>query len=271
MRSIVRLYGIFNTLSLDIVAGAVASALFFARIFEVHIRPYGFVSLALTVWIIYTVDHLRDAKRIRHQASTERHRFHQRNFRALIYCVAIAWVLDLLTIVFIRTKIIEWGVILFGIVALYLVGERSLRFAKELFIACLYSCGVLLPSLALTEMRMDTSHYLLIIQFGIVAWINLLMFSWFDHTFDQQDNQYSFVTIFGKSATQFFLTGLVAINFCVAILQISLYGLTLPVLIVLLMNTTLLMIFLFRNRLAKNDLYRFAGDGVFFFPILLLI
>jgi hypothetical protein len=185
--------------------------------------------------------------------------------------VGVALLLDVVTIFFIRKQILEWGLILFSIVILYLIGQRSLRFAKEVFIACLYSCGVLLPSLALTEIQMDFSHYLIIIQFGIIAWINLLMFSWFDYEFDQQDNQNSFVTIFGKRITRMVLIGLVTLNFCLAIILASVYGITLLVFILLLMNMTLLMVFLFRNRLAKNDLYRLLGDAVFLLPLLFLL
>jgi hypothetical protein len=271
MRQIFRAYHTLNTLSFDIVAGAIVSALFFAKIFHVSLRPYGLIALGLTVWIIYTTDHLSDAKGIGHHASTKRHRFHQRNFRILITCVAFAGLLNVVTIFFIRQRILEWGLILFGAVALYLAGHRFLRFAKEFFIACLYTCGVLLPSLALTEMSLETWHYLLIIQFAIVAWTNLLMFSWFDYSFDERDNQNSFVTIFGKDTTQVFLKALISLNFSLAMVHISLYGLSLPVSILLLMNTTLFLVFLFRNRLGQNDLYRFLGDGVFLFPLLLLL
>jgi hypothetical protein len=271
MHLVIRFYRFLNTLSLDVVTGAVISALFFGKLFQVSIRPYGLIALGLTVWIIYTIDHLRDAKKIAHQASTERHRFHQRNFPLLIVGVGVALLLDVVTIFFIRKQILEWGLILFSIVILYLIGQRSLRFAKEVFIACLYSCGVLLPSLALTEIQMDFSHYLIIIQFGIIAWINLLMFSWFDYEFDQHDNQNSFVTIFGKRITRMVLIGLVTLNFCLAIILAFVYGITLLVFILLLMNTTLLTVFLFRNRLAKNDLYRLLGDAVFLLPLLFLL
>ena len=67
MRAGLRFYQYINILSLDIAAGAVISAVFFAQIFNVQIKPYGLLALGLTVWIIYTVDHLRDAKKIKHQ------------------------------------------------------------------------------------------------------------------------------------------------------------------------------------------------------------
>jgi hypothetical protein len=37
------------------------------------------------------------------------------------------------------------------------------------------------------------------------------------------------------------------------------------------MNIVLLVIFVFRRSLAKNDVYRLIGDGVFLIPALLLI
>ena len=74
---LVRLYRILNTLSLDVSIGAVISAMFFAEVLQVKILPYGLATLALTVWIIYTIDHLRDARAIGTKASTARHLFHQ--------------------------------------------------------------------------------------------------------------------------------------------------------------------------------------------------
>jgi hypothetical protein len=70
-----------NILSLDVVAGAVAGALFFGEILQVQLSFSVLTALGLTVWIIYTLDHLRDAKQILNVASTDRHRFHQEHFK----------------------------------------------------------------------------------------------------------------------------------------------------------------------------------------------
>jgi len=66
-----RIYQFINVLSLDVVAGAMVSALFFARIFKVQILPWGVLALGLTVWTIYTTDHLVDAKRVNIPLSSE--------------------------------------------------------------------------------------------------------------------------------------------------------------------------------------------------------
>ncbi len=271
MRGILRLYHFINILSIDIVAGAIISALFFAKIFQVQVRPFGLMALGLTVWVIYTIDHLRDAKKISHQAATKRHRFHQQYFNILFVLLCITILVDSFVIFFIRRQVFEWGFVLLFIVIFYLMAYRSLRFLKEILIASLYTWGVLVLSIPVTTIKLHPTHYLLITQFAIIAWINLVMFAWFDQEYDLRDNQNSFVTVFGKRVSFICLNTLFVLNFLLAFIQIFLQGPTLPVLILLVMNTVLFLIFLFRGALAKNDVYRLIGDAVFLFPILFLL
>lgn len=271
MHPIIRLYQYINILSIDIVAGAVISALFFGKIFDVEIKTYGLIALGLTVWIIYTTDHLRDAKKIKHHASTERHRFHQQYFRTLMIFLCVAIALNAITIFFIRRQVLEWGLILSPLIILYLVVQQYLRVLKEFFIALLYTCGVLLLSITITAMEIGVSHYLIVIQFGFVAWINLLLFSWFDNISDRKDAQTSFVTIAGDRTTSFVLYGLFVICLLLTFLQFFIQGITGSAGVLFLMNTILFLIFLFRTALTKNDLYRLIGDAVFLCPVFYLI
>ena len=271
MRLQVRVFQYVNILSIDIVTGAIASALFFAKIFQVQIKTIGLVALGLTVWVIYTIDHLRDARKIAHPASTLRHRFHQENFRVLSVLLFVAILADAVAIFFIRRQVFEWGLVLTGVVILYLIFHRSLRFLKELFVASLYTTGVLLLSVTVTPRDLNTPQYLLILQFAIAAWSNLVLFSWFDRAFDQRNDQNSFVTILGKNTAQTFLYSLFAVSFFLSAVQVGIGAPLPPVLILLLMNVTLFLIFLFRRTLEKDDRYRLIGDAVFLFPSLLLI
>jgi hypothetical protein len=266
-----KLHQYLNILSIDIAAGAVVSAMFFAKIFNVQVRSYGLLALGLTVWIIYTIDHLRDAKKIKHRASTLRHRFHQQHFNQLIFWLSLALILDAVTIYFIRRQVFEWGLILFTAVVVYLVIQQYLRFLKELFIATLYTAGVLLLSFAAAQLDLSLVHFLLILQFGCIAWTNLLLFSWFDYAFDQQDEQSSFVTIFGHRKTYYFLNCLFVFNFFLTLLEIVHDGPFAPIIILLMMNITLLLIFVFKRSFSKHDVYRLIGDAIFLFPIFFLI
>ncbi len=271
MRVLFRFFQYINILSLDIVGGAIASALFFGEILNVQIKPIGLVALGLTVWVIYTIDHLRDARKIPHPAATLRHRFHQENFRVLSFILMIATVADAVAIFFIRRQVFEWGMVLTAVVALYLIFHRSLRFLKELFVASLYTAGVLLLSVTVSPVHLSTPHYFMIIQFAIAAWANLVLFSWFDQAFDERNEQNSFVTILGRKTAQIFLYGLFLLSFLLTVIQLLMEIQTAPVLILLLMNATLFLIFMFRVPLEKDDKYRLIGDAVFLFPLLLLI
>ena len=271
MRAILQLYRYINILSIDIVAGAIIGALFFGKMLQVEIKTFGLIALGLSVWIIYTTDHLRDAKKIRHQASTERHRFHQKYFRALVWFLGLAIVLDAVAIFYIRRQVFEGGLMLLPMVALYLVVQQYLRFLKEFVIAVLYTCGVLLLSITITSVDMTRMHYVIIFQFGLIAWINLILFSWFDYVYDERDEQNSFVIIIGERGTCAFLYLLFVLIFLLTLGLILIAGLSVPVVILFMMTATLFLIFLFRARLARNDLYRMIGDAVFLFPLVYLI
>ena len=271
MRFILSFYRFLNILSIDIVVGAVVSAMFFAELLQVRIRPFGLIALGLTVWIIYTVDHLRDAKRIKHTASTTRHRFHQEHFQLLSICLVIVILINGVAIFFIRKQVFEFGFLLSCMVAVYLLVQQSLRFLKELSIAALYTCGVLLPSITTTFQDITTIHYLFMFQFGCIAWANLVMFSWFDQVFDKQDRQNSFVTVLGDTTTEYFLYALFTFNGFMSIVQYFLNAPLLPIVILSLMNMTLLFVFIYRRRLGQDDAYRLIGDAIFLIPIALLL
>ena len=115
MKLLFQFYKALNLLSLDVAVGAMISALFFARILTVSIFPADIVCLGLTVWMIYTVDHLFDARRIKGTASTERHRFHQDHFGVLLPLLALAAAGDLGLAFFIRTSVFQWGIYLAGV------------------------------------------------------------------------------------------------------------------------------------------------------------
>lgn len=269
MQALKKLYKLLNILSLDIVAGAVICALFFAKVFSVVVLPFGLATLGLTVWIIYTTDHLFDAVSIKKEASTERHRFHQRYFNILLVCVVIVLILDSVLIFYIRPQVFKWGLILGCAVGLYLLVQRYLKFLKEIFVACMYTAGILLPSITITDLNLTYFHWIMIAQFALLALGNLLIFSWFDIDQDWKDNQHSFVTVFGKGVTEKIIWILLVLNFIIGLAVV--YEYVIPEIILLLMNAGLFFLFFFRKRYQQNDVYRIIGDSVFLIPVLYLL
>jgi 4-hydroxybenzoate polyprenyltransferase len=271
MDILLRIYRSINTLSLDVSAGAVICALFFGQILQVHILPYGLATLALTVWIIYTIDHLRDAKSIGNSASSHRHRFHQRNFRWLFVFLIIAIVVDGMLILFIRKQVFIYGVVLGAVVGCYLLVQRALYFLKEVFVAMLYTMGVLLPSVAVTTVQFTTYHKVLLATFFLIAWLNLLIFSWYDKDRDATDRLRSIVTLIGRRLTAWLISTVFVVVVSLSIYLVVMFNEVVIAVVFILMTMILLLIFRLPNRFRDNDTFRFLGDAIFYVPAILLL
>lgn len=268
MRRAFRLYRLFNLLSLDVVAGAVVCSIFFAHLFKTQLKLSGIVALALTVWIIYTADHLLDARHVQHEASTERHKFHQKNFRILLIVLLAAIIVNVVQVFFIRRPVLIGGVLLALVIAAYLIAQRYLKYLKEIFAALLYSGGVLLVPVSMRVTPLTSIHVQLIAIFFITALLNLLLFSWFDHARDEQDHRQSFSTIFGENCTQKTILLLFVLNtgLFVSLLIASDQHLFIGTL--LLMNVMLFFLMVRKGYFLVNDRYRLFGDAVFIVPII---
>ena len=265
MKFLNQIYQHINILSLDVVAGSVVSALFFARLLEVTPGSLAFLCLALTVWIIYTVDHLRDARDISSPASTDRHRFHQIHFNVILIILITTIVANSIILFFLPPDIIRSGVALGFVVLLYLVFQRYLKFLKEVFVACLYTAGVALPSLSLFPGLLLPEHYVIIAKFAITALMNLLLFSLFDLEVDRDQEQHSFVTWFGPVATHYAILFLGLLNI---ISGFSLWNFDMPVAwIFITMNVLLIAVLFLKRQLVRDNYYRMVGDAVFLIPV----
>jgi hypothetical protein len=271
MKKIIELYKLINILSLDVAAGAMVCSSFFARLTNVDILPQGLISLGLTVWIIYTADHLLDARKLKQEASTERHRFHQQHFKLLSLLLLIAIIIDATQIYFIRSMVFVSGLELAFLVGVYFLVQRQIGFLKELLGTLLYTGGVLLVPYSLNN-QWSLETILLIIQFGIIVWINLLLFSWIDKPRDEKDRHRSFATIFGLRLTKMILIFLFVVVTILSAVQLAFFLPDVKTIGTLtLMAIVLLMIFLNKDYFEKEDRYRLLGDAVFLLPILYLI
>ncbi len=260
-------YRLLNLLSIDVAIGAMCSAVFFAHIFEADITYYSIISLGLSVWIIYTADHLLDAKKMESLATTNRHRFHQQYFQLLLVLMIIVGGLNTIIIFYIRKPALITGIVLITLVMLYLLIQHSLKFLKEIFVAIVYTAGVLLPALSNTELIWRDWPWVVIIQFLLVALLNLIMFSWFDYESDLKDNRVSFVTIFGKNASHIFIVFLFILS---AIPLIVTHSTHFERVILFVMNFAMLFMFVFHSYFGYHDRYRLLGDAVFFVPALVV-
>jgi 4-hydroxybenzoate polyprenyltransferase len=261
---IITTYRKLNLLSIDVALGAVCSAMFFASVLKVVILPYAYLALAFTVWIVYTMDHLLDAIKIKGPASTSRHRFHQKYFGNIVLALIMAIITDGILIMFIREPVLMGGLILAGLVTLYLILHSYLRFCKELLIGILYTSGVLLPSVAVISIYAEGFPWILILQFFLTALTNILLFTYLDYHNDMKDGSTSLSTIIGKNNMRRILIGLFVLVFGLSFFGIPAKGSFL----IAIMDCILLLLFLFPGRINKGELFRMIGDAIFFIPVL---
>ena len=245
---------------------------FFARIFDVTLLSHGMISLGLTVWIIYTVDHLVDARKSKGTPATERHRFHQRHSISLAAALIIAGALLALEALFIRKPVLYAGLAVAVMVVIYLLLQASLRFLKEIAGAVLYASGVVAAPWSLMERALSATEWGIVTLFALTALINLLLFSLFDRKTDLSDNHYSFATTFGVTATRSLIAFLLLTIVALAIaLMVKSPDYQRDMITLLLMNSVLLTILIFPGYFALNDRFRRVGDSVFLIPLVYLL
>ncbi len=268
LKKSVQFYRLLNLLSVDVVIGAMCSSVFFAHIFKAEVTICSIISLGLSVWIIYTADHLLDAKKTEASATTNRHRFHQRHFQLLLVLMITAVGINTIVIFYIRNPALIIGIVLIVLVILYLLIHHNLKFFKEIFVSIVYTAGVLVPAISKTEMGWREWPWMMIVQFLLVALLNLIIFSWFDYENDLQDKRVSFVTIVGKKASRIFIIFQFALS---TILLVVAFSFQVEMIVFFVMNVILLFIFVFHSYLAHDDRYRLLGEAIFFVPVLAIL
>ncbi|MEZ4774686.1 MAG: hypothetical protein R3D00_15990 [Bacteroidia bacterium] len=272
-----RMYKYFQILSLDVVVGAVASGGMAAKMLQVSMPLIWWVALPVSVWVIYTLDHLLDASRLKNQAHTERHLFHYRHFRvigsvwAILFLSCLTWIpfyvpaqmlylgLGMGVLVVFHLGLVQW-----------VGGKTSWLLHKELGVAVIYAVGVWGGPLVMAGYPVSLMEIYLFIQFFLLALINLIIFSLFDIETDTRDNQTSFVRAIGEKKAK----GLIGfLSLIVVGLGLwgglgfspkewaveAIYGFMLGILLGLIFQ---------RKWFSINERYRIWGDGVFYLPFL---
>ena len=270
MNQLGRFYRLLNILSIDVVLGAVCCAAWFAKYFNVELRVYALICLGLTVWVIYSADHLMDAIKVKGEASTLRHRFHQKHFKSLLLVLLLASGVDFVLLFFIRAQVLHAGIFLICIVLIYLLLSRWLTYLKEIAVAGLYCGGVLLPALSLKHSNLDVTDLFVMLCFFLTALINVIMFAWFDHALDIRDGNNSFSTEFGKDFTQKLLIMLFMLQVIFLIILIVFKSFS-PFIIFVSMNSILYLLLIRSTQFNRAEYYRLLGEAIFLIPALFLL
>lgn len=265
MQQLKKIYRYVNILSFDVSAGAVIGSLFFADFFRTTPSINGTLCLAISVWVIYTLDHLLDAYRMKGTPVTERHLFHYRNFRVLACILGVVALIDVGLILTLPFSMFRSGMILGILVGFYLLFINRFAVIKEPLAAAMYCMGVLIPIEGAGAWAVN--DMMLIGQFFMVALMNLLLFSWFDFPKDQVQGTRSGVLVLGRSRTAVFLWLLFGLNSVILIVAAS----DLHFFLLWCIALGNMILFIFPREVAEREDFRLIGDGLFLLPVLSLL
>lgn len=251
--------------------------LFFAHILRLTIKIEVIVILGLTVWIIYTLDHLMDVKKTNSQPNSPRHVFHFQNEKLLQLAVGIIFLIVIILLIGLPSLyfLIIPGTILAGIIAcclgvIYYFGKK-IAFMKEFLIAAFYVLGITLAPYALYENPIPTPFYALALLYFLVAWINLLILSYLDKESDQKDGFDSVVNWIAPKKLKRFIQILVSLGifFSLYLLlsQISYFHIYTSVLLLML----LIHIVYFLDEKNPKETTRKILEASFLLPFLVLL
>lgn len=248
--------------------------MFLAKINQIELPLSIYFSLGISVWVIYTLDHLIDAFSIQHTAHTFRHAFHQKHKKALgSVCSILAVVGFVITVGYVPLTVFYHGMILTVIVGAYLliINLKFTPFAtfKEFTVALIYTLGVALPVYSLSDEYHPALHISTISLF-ILAFINLLEFSLFDIETDHKDQFTSGAQKLGYNGINLRIRILFILFF--TLLGGSFYWLELnyiyPQSVLLSMGISLFIIYIKSDFFSNDDYFRILGDFVFLYPMI---
>jgi len=183
-----KVISLIRALSLDIVAGACICSLFFADIMGIELTWAAVGCLGMAVWLIYTMDHLLDGFRVG-DGGAFRHVFHKR-YRGQIFAFWVAVTFAGLMLSFqLPILTLKSGLVLALLVMVYFMlvyqfGARHL-YHKELFGAFIYTTGVFLPAMTVSPEPWSPVALVLLLEFFLLVFINLLLFARMDVLYDK--------------------------------------------------------------------------------------
>lgn len=268
-----KLLSFIQNLSLDITAGALLSSAFVCRVFDVPVSTSMLVGLGIAIWLIYTADHLLDARKVNGIATNPRHRFHQQYAKYIITAAIALFGLGIYNATRLPAATIRLGLILAGLSAVYFVYlalSRTDRH-KEFFAAVVYSAGVFTGPVSLLP-SWDLLHVITFLQFFFLASVNLLLFPLFEVEMDDSQSMSSIAlrqghkVIIGRSGAL-----LTAIVLLIGLSFAQGYNQQGQQYVFLTMVLVLLLMVLQPAWFRKASRYRLAGDGIFLIPGLALL
>ena len=275
-----KLYRYFHFLSLDILLGALASSCFAAQLFGGNPGWVWWLTLAMTVWVLYTGDHMLDAWKHRKKVEREMHFFMLKNRKVLRFSLGAVALVDFMLIINLMDReLMKYALVMAGLVLLFYAmrhvfrKNRVLHIPGEIFVLLLYMAGTWLGPAVVFEHSFEVGHGMIALIFAGVLLMNLGVISLYDIKLDSRLGLVSIARALGVKKTKNMLLGSSLAIYLISLLQFLVFGVdrfSQFALILAGMATIYLLVLNFPSRFRKNDYYRLTADAVLFMGFLSL-
>lgn len=195
-----------RALSLDVAAGG-AGGLALASAATGAAPPWPvWLLLPSAIWVVYTADHLADARRAGHRAAAFRHRFHAQNARLLgLVAAVVAAAGSVAAVALLPGALVVAGTLVAAGAAMHLaIAQRptlAARFPKEVSAAAVYTAGVWCAPVLSAPARGPWTGPAIALFF-VAALANLLLNGLIEADQDARDGSPSWARTFGARATE---------------------------------------------------------------------
>jgi hypothetical protein len=276
-----KIYRYLHFLSIDIVLGALASSCFAAQLFGADPGWIWWINLALTVWLLYTGDHMLDALRHKKKVEREMHYFMLKHRKLVIYSLGVVAVVNFILIInLLEKELFKYALVLAGLVLLFYAmrhvfrKNRILQVPGEFFVMILYMAGTWLGPAVAFEGGFEAGHGMIALIFLGVLLMNLGVISLYDIKLDSRMGIASLANLLGIKGTRNLLLGTAIAIYLLSLLQFLVFEMdrfSQYALILTGMCTILLLVLYYPSRFRKNDYFRLAADAVLMMGFLSLL
>lgn len=232
----------------------------------------------MTVWVLYTGDHLLDAWKHRKSSQREMHNFIFRKKGILIYILGVVCVADLIVVFnFLDPAMLKAALLMVGAVFLFYAMRHIFRSNKFLFIPgemiilLIYLAGTWMGPYISRTLPLSSGHILILLMMTGVLLLNLGVISLYDVKIDSRLGISTLAGSLGKKTTRKLMIGTAVLVFLMAVLQFMVYGterFTQFALILSAMAGLLLWVLLSPSLFRKNEAYRLVADAVLYMGFL---
>ena len=259
-------------LSLDVVLGAVASSSMFWKMPDGKgiINIPSLLVLGICTWIIYIFDRLLD--NLKSDPEDARHQFHFQHQYYLQIGIIMLLLMAGILVFFLPKSVIYFGILLLMLlrVYFYILKKKSksadYQHFKEIFTAAIYTLCVAGTALVMKE-NLDWKVYLSAGIFFLLVLQSLLIFSTFElKSYPETKN---LAKKLGKIYCTYLIFGITALTaFCYFFLANIFLQKVFYIETLMAICSTL--IYVFNEKLSKNERYRWLGEMVFWLPFVLI-